>query len=270
MHNINDSDHPRYVVGACSYKANSSDMETLAVKSSTVQQHTKNLRNWLQQRKKREDSIDVFELEQQLSRKDGESAGTFVNRWSGVYRSLHRFYNRKSVKLKRWKAKQGYKSELQKIHHALFKMLGGDSTHKGEVNHNRFIFLGNAGFGTGKGLHTVMEKGLVKKARSLGYRVLVVDEYYSSQKCCRCGGQCEAIGMRVKHCSSCDIYFHRDLLAAENMCRIGESGLRGLDRPKDLKKPSSIITEKRLGTAVITTNRTVRAFIVLSPLIYHL
>ena len=50
----------------------------------------------------------------------------------------------------------------------------------------------------------------------------------TSQSCPRCGHQCKDINMRVKQCN---ITYHRDLLGAENMVRIGASALLGLERP---------------------------------------
>lgn len=75
------------------------------------------------------------------------------------------------------------------------------------------------------------------KARSLGYTVVSVDENLTSQMCPCCGEKVEAISMRVKYCRSCHKYFHRDVMAGQNMANVARSECLGEGRPAYLKKP---------------------------------
>ncbi|KAG0030533.1 hypothetical protein BGZ81_002547, partial [Podila clonocystis] len=79
------------------------------------------------------------------------------------------------------------------------------------------------------------------RARSLGYIVLGIDEYYTSRRCpsCKCSGSDAQdfvgyIGLRRTYCSSCRTWFHRDLLAASNMVEAGRYYLQHLSRPAHL------------------------------------
>ena len=253
----------RYTASCVAYDYGSNEMKTLLVKASSISRHTREFSKWLEARKKRsvENGFDVFEAERKLERDPTLNRETFAKHWTKTFDSLHEFYNAKRVKGKRFNAKQRKIAEMNKAHHGIFRMLGGNCSDK-RGNENRFIILGDAGFDAQGGLHNTFEKKLVGKARALGYKVMVVDEYFTSQKCSRCGDQCQSIGMRVKHCSSCDIYFHRDLLGGENMCRVGESSLKGLDRPEDLKRPAdpkpAISTQKTTAKRKSTTDASIR------------
>ncbi len=50
---------------------------------------------------------------------------------------------------------------------------------------------------------------------ALGIGIDYVDEYLSSQKCPTCTRNVEMPnGIRIKYCRDCNIYFHRDTMAA--------------------------------------------------------
>ena len=68
---------------------------------------------------------------------------------------------------------------------------------------------------------------------------MYVNEFYTSQSCPRCQCQTFTVGdrckFRVKYCLDCNIYYHRDTMAGQNMIRIALSELNGKGRPIDLK-----------------------------------
>ena len=63
-----------------------------------------------------------------------------------------------------------------------------------------------------------------------------MNESYTSSKCPRCHNWVKSKSMRVKYCSGCDIHYHRDVMAAENMIHIAISILKTGERPADLPK----------------------------------
>jgi transposase len=76
---------------------------------------------------------------------------------------------------------------------------------------------------------------LLKKARSLGYVAVDVNELYTSQRCPVCKNFVGPVDMRRKFCVRCRTYLHRDTMAAHNMCNVlhrreGRSPLNGADR----------------------------------------
>ncbi|KAI3657436.1 hypothetical protein MP638_006717 [Amoeboaphelidium occidentale] len=89
---------------------------------------------------------------------------------------------------------------------------------------NYIFAVGSSDVQGSDNIHTAFGTYLVKKLQSLGYVVVTVDEYFTSQKCPRCYSQSEAVCMRVKYCRTCHQYFHRDVMAGENMINI----VRGL------------------------------------------
>jgi len=75
-------------------------------------------------------------------------------------------------------------------------------------------------------------------------RVVMVDEFYTSQKCAQCGGQLELTG-RQGYCSGCKVAMDRDVNAARNIQAVALHRLAGQERPKALQRPS-----KTTATAV--------------------
>jgi len=106
----------------------------------------------------------------------------------------------------------------------------------------------------GKNIHSSFETHFIRKVRSLGYKVLPVNEFFTSQKCPRknCGAFTESIGMRVKYCRKCRQYYHRDVMAGENMSNIIKSELQGNGRPDYLKRDVNL---KEFGTISETSKK---------------
>ncbi|KAF9903020.1 hypothetical protein EC991_004271, partial [Linnemannia zychae] len=68
-------------------------------------------------------------------------------------------------------------------------------------------------------------------ARSLGYLVVGLNEYYTSKKCPGCGMFVCQVDMRRFYCTHCHVYHHRDVMAAENMGNIIQGYLAHQERP---------------------------------------
>ena len=101
----------------------------------------------------------------------------------------------------------------------------------------RFINgFGNAAFQFGANPHSSFETFAVQGLQSLGL-TMALDEYFTFQKCPRCHDFVESVGMRVKHCGGCAVYFHRDVMAAHNMVNLLKSQCLGYGRPAYLTRP---------------------------------
>ena len=223
----------KYLFGMTAYALNKpASIETLAIKSSAVRRHTSNYTRWLKAWK--EKNRDVYDLERQLTRRDDESHSEFAKRWFQAFVRLHGLYNTSAMKRRRWDARRNARAEMDRGHQAIFKSIGGNCSTGPAEGTIGYIALGDGGFDPKQGQHKRFEDLLQRKAESLGFRLAVVSEYNTSQKC-PAGHQLEMVSMRIKRCEQCNVHFHRDKLAGENMCRILESSLRGLQRPNDLQ-----------------------------------
>ncbi|KAF9402069.1 hypothetical protein BGX21_011368 [Mortierella sp. AD011] len=85
-------------------------------------------------------------------------------------------------------------------------------------------------------LHGTFMAYFVTKARSLGYLVLGVNEFYTSKKCPKCQ---KFIGrprnIRRSYCGDCEKYIHRDVMAAHNMVNILRAYVERQERPDYLQ-----------------------------------
>ena len=148
--------------------------------------------------------------------------------------TLSSFYNSKIMKKKRWNMKKAMDGEFDKAVDSILKCAGGDSHTKvhGDPNQTYNIIIGNAQFSSVGSLHTSFQSHLEAKLKALGYKVLAVEEDYTSQKCPRCHKQVEQPRVRIKHCTSCNVVYHRDVMAAENMIHIARSMFQTGQRPE--------------------------------------
>ncbi|KAF9990403.1 hypothetical protein BGZ75_001885, partial [Mortierella antarctica] len=68
-------------------------------------------------------------------------------------------------------------------------------------------------------------------ARSLGYIVVGVNEYYTSKKCPTCENFVGQVNIRRLYCKHCRTYLHRDVMAGHNIGNIVRSHLLYQQRP---------------------------------------
>ncbi|KAF8976663.1 hypothetical protein BGZ46_008070 [Entomortierella lignicola] len=66
-------------------------------------------------------------------------------------------------------------------------------------------------------------------ARSLGYVVLGLNEFYTSKKCPNCQNFVAQVTIRQLFCPHCRKYYHRDIMAGENMSKMVQSYSMQLD-----------------------------------------
>lgn len=67
--------------------------------------------------------------------------------------------------------------------------------------------------------------------RSLGYIVVGIEEYYTSKKCPSCNEFVAQVTLRQLFCPHCGKYYHRDVMAAENMSNVVQGYLLKQERP---------------------------------------
>jgi len=75
-------------------------------------------------------------------------------------------------------------------------------------------------------------------------RVVLIDEYFTSQKCHACGGQLEMNqATRMGDCAKCRKSWDRDMNAARNIRAVFNAQVAGLPRPAYLCRPAAEVIE---------------------------
>ncbi|KAI3657293.1 hypothetical protein MP638_002233 [Amoeboaphelidium occidentale] len=133
---------------------------------------------------------------------------------------------------------------MDRVLNALISMVGLKPNQKVKGNKRIYVGVGTGDFDSTGSFHTSFLKYFVRKAKPMGLTILGVDEYFTSQKCVRCHDFTESLSMRAKHCPKCKVVFHRDILAAGNMCAALSAMLEKGERPEYLCKPPDDETEE--------------------------
>ncbi|OAQ22580.1 hypothetical protein K457DRAFT_295811 [Linnemannia elongata AG-77] len=132
-------------------------------------------------------------------------------------------------------------AEYQAIAESLLGIVGGSLGRRVEDNKSTDPILIGVGLGQFasksrlSSLHSTFLSYFVQKARSLGYVVVGLNEYYTSKKCPRCTHFVAQVTLRTFYCFHCQIFHHRDVMAAENMCKIALGHLVRHERPDYLQ-----------------------------------
>jgi hypothetical protein len=135
--------------------------------------------------------------------------------------------------------KKALRGELDRAVHAILRMV--DMKINYNLNDEAFknkrivIGIGASKFEMGDNTHTLFEKHLVMKLRSLGYTVVRVDEFLTSQMCPICFNRTEQLKMRVKYCRHCRVFFHGDVMTGENMATVLRDEVTGREKPEHLR-----------------------------------
>ncbi|KAG0031303.1 hypothetical protein BGZ82_007040 [Podila clonocystis] len=137
--------------------------------------------------------------------------------------SLYYFYNsRIGFKKHKWIAKQAKEREYWQIADSLLKMVDGCMGAKRSENNKVVIGFGLGKFSTNtklSSLHSTFQSYFIQKARSLGYIVVGVNEYYSSKTRLTSHGLVDQMeSIRRLFCSNCKRFMHRDVVAGQNIC----------------------------------------------------
>ena len=172
----------------------------------------------------------IVRAEQNLRRMVNEQWNDHFRRIKSLLTEISHFYNGEDMR------KIGYiKRKADGALHAIatnkiLRMVGLHIRTKVPDDRNIGIAMGRANFGR----KSSFEKHFITKVRSLGYKVFFVDEKYTSQKCPCCLRQCGSIGIRVKTCTRCGKWYHRETMAAQNIAVAGLCWSKGIERPRYL------------------------------------
>ncbi|KAG0020284.1 Elongation of fatty acids protein 2 [Podila clonocystis] len=182
------------------------------------------------------------------------------------YEALNNFYNGNNYQFKKhtWDAERAKQEEYAKVANELLKAVGGSIGAKKADNNHVVIAIGLSKFQTKAGLASLdgtFSKYFIQLARSLGYIVIGINEFYTSQKCPKCENFIGRITLRRLHCRHCRRRYHRDAMAAANMCNIVRSYLSGNGRPRYLQPVRADGTypwEEQTGVSSVSNDRSGR------------
>ena len=233
-----------FTVGACAKGRSFAGVRNLSIKQKALQEPLRRHQQWLNAAKKKwfdDKHVDLFSVESACDVKidsDGPVSEKWI-KWFDRYDKLSAFYNSTAVMKRRWDLEKALRGEYDRAVSGIMSMVGVDWSRPTLNDQNRVLFVvGTGKFGSTNSLHTSFSEYFIKKVTSLGYRVLGVDEYFTSQKCPCCKQQTESIGIRVKYCRGCHKFFHRDVMAGENMVNAAQLIVETGERPEYLCRPS--------------------------------
>ncbi|KAF9382477.1 hypothetical protein CPC16_009322 [Podila verticillata] len=241
----------------------------LAVKQKAVYQPTFRFRRWLEGEKQKpldmgEEQETIAGIETGLPPLKGEGASVinYTAELRRVEERLLEFYVGRDHLYKRhkWDMERARQYEYQLLADRLFGIVGGSIGLVRDPENPVLIGVGLGKFSMRSGLSSLDSSFLsffVQKARSLGYLVVGLNEYYTSKKCPRCGLFVAQVTLRRFYCPECHVFHHRDVMAAENMANIARGYLEKQERPEYLQpvaKDGSLPWMKRAGTGPRTSS----------------
>ncbi|KAF9943624.1 hypothetical protein BGZ70_005698, partial [Mortierella alpina] len=161
----------------------------LAVKSKAIYQPQFKFRRWMEGQKRivsPGESNSIRDIEGGLPALHGEDASVinYVKELEKVEGRLERFYNGDNMMYTRhkWDSKRAKDSEFLVLANSLLKAVGGNVGEMRKDSNKVVIAIGLGQFSGTPGLtslHSSFLSYFVRKARSLGYIVIGVNEYYS-------------------------------------------------------------------------------------------
>ncbi|KAG0347646.1 hypothetical protein BGZ54_004853, partial [Gamsiella multidivaricata] len=168
----------------------STQFHNLAVSQKAVYQPTFKNRRWLDQRKKRaaEGETSIAHVESNLPplRGPDSSITKFVKESKDKESDLDTFYNSVVLKKHNWDARRARDQEFKLVAKRLLEMVGGTPGAKRDDKNKVIIGIGLGEFSSNSrlsSLHTAFSTYFIQLARSLGYIVVGVNEYYTSKRC---------------------------------------------------------------------------------------
>jgi hypothetical protein len=164
---------------------------------------------------------DIYALERSMEKHADEDWQVYMSRFRIVHPILSAFYNSKAMKKRKNYLKKALKGEAYFAVDRLLKACGSSSGVDRKLPEFKpVVFLiGDSDIGTGT--WSSFETICVERLRALGHIVLLRWEHNTSQMCPKetCNHQqmeYQGEGIRVKYCRSCHLFYHRDVVAAEN------------------------------------------------------
>ncbi|KAG0197548.1 hypothetical protein BGX33_000520, partial [Mortierella sp. NVP41] len=210
----------------------------LACKQKAVYQPTFKHRRWLERRKEQgrvgEESISHIETSLPYRHGPEASIRDYTARVKEVEDDLDSFYGSVVLKKHKWNARKARTEEYRLIANRLLQLVGGSLGAKREAENKVVIGVGLGQFSCKtrlSSLHESFQSYFVQKARSLGYIVVGVNEYYTSKKCPACTEFVGQVDIRRLYCTKCQKYMHRDVMAGHNIANAVQGHLLEQQRP---------------------------------------
>ncbi|KAF9565018.1 hypothetical protein EC968_004278 [Mortierella alpina] len=213
----------------------------LAVKRKAVARPTDDFASWLEDRKQNTagaiTGTTIQDLESTLPPLVGEGASfcDHVAARRAAEGDLDDFYNSTNFWKHKWDSEVCQKEEYYKVAEGLLRMIGG-SVGRARLPHQHVVIaVGLAKFTASSGppsLDSTFGAFFINLARSLGYLVIGVNEYYTLKRCPHCSGfVCATSNWRALYCRTCKCFWHRDVMASENMNICIRSQITDQQRP---------------------------------------
>ncbi|KAG0195786.1 hypothetical protein BGX28_000635, partial [Mortierella sp. GBA30] len=217
----------------------------LAAKQKAVYQPTFKHRRWMEAQKAKAiaEELSIGKIETEYPPLHGENADfdSYVQHRQAYKDELDNFYNSNNFRFKRRKmyARAARKEEYYRLTDALLRMVGGSIGAKKKDEDKVVIGIGLGDFQSTSRLSSLDGTFMgyfIQKARSLGYLVVGVNEYYTSQKCPTCQKFiARPRNIRRSYCDHCRKYAHRDVMASHNMVNIMRARVERQERPDYLQ-----------------------------------
>ncbi|GJJ77517.1 putative transposase [Entomortierella parvispora] len=247
----------------------------LAVNQKAVMQPVFRYRRWLNTEKgvvTEAEPSSISDIESNLPplRGSQSSVEEYVRKIKEVEERLSTFYNGRNRRFKRhtWDMKRAKHAEYQAIAERLLRIVGGTTGRHRDPNNHVIIGVGLGQFKSSSrlsSLHSSFLDYFIPLARSLGYLVVGINEYYTSQKCPNCHNFIARVTIRQLYCTHCKHFHHRDIMAAENMAMIVRERLEKQERPLHLQPvtedgiyPWISESDENTGDSHVTASTSVR------------
>ncbi|KAF9574392.1 hypothetical protein EC968_006552 [Mortierella alpina] len=193
----------------------------------------------LLQERKAADGIDVLESRMPSLTIQGVRGYLEYLRDNNTREQLFNFYHSWWYLRKHWDMRKAQEASYDYAIKSIMALGGvSDSVKRDESQPNVVFAVGLGSFNSQTGLpskHGVLIRKLVTRARSLGYGVFGVHEYFTSAKCPRrsCTSFLQSIPKsRSKYCQNCRAYFDRDHVGSENIGTICQMQMLHQYRPQ--------------------------------------
>ncbi|KAF9312624.1 hypothetical protein BG003_006091, partial [Podila horticola] len=217
----------------------------LAVNQKAVMQPVFRYRRWLEDEKRKipdGQSESIADIESSLPPLRGREASVtnYIERLGQVEDRLLEFHNGNNNRFKKhtWDMERAKHIEYQAIANSLLGIVGGSVGEHCKEDNRVLIGVGLGQFGSSSrlsSLHSSFLSYFVPLVRSLGYIVVGLNEFYTSKKCPSCQEFVAQVTLRELFCPHCRKYYHRDVMAAQNMSNIVRGYIENQKRPRYLQ-----------------------------------
>ncbi|TPX38906.1 hypothetical protein SeLEV6574_g07528 [Synchytrium endobioticum] len=222
------------IAGAVAYDPNHPDQRrNLAVTTKCLAEPERRYRDWLEADKPEA----IYSAERDCTKSDQETWPVFLQRFVTSYDIAHTYYSSTKYKRKRWDADNAKRGELDRVLEGIVNMVDESMGHKLSDGKKVIVAIGMGDFSSTQSRHGMFIRYLIQ-LRPLGYAIVGVNEYFTSKKCPCCQEFVEMPTMKRLYCRGCNKWYHRDVMAADNMVSIVRGYLEHDERPTYLKPPS--------------------------------